>query len=81
MSTNSLVRVYFTLVFLTFFALPTECQKSYLDEIKDAMHGLKSYLHTGLEGLAKLAKTIEVVEQFVDATIDEDCEPFTCPKG
>ncbi|KAK4012660.1 hypothetical protein OUZ56_024897 [Daphnia magna] len=55
--------------------------RSYFDEIKDAMHSLKSYLHTGLDGLAKLAKTIEVVEQFVDATIDEDCEPFMCPKG
>jgi hypothetical protein len=52
-----------------------------MDEVKDAMQSLKSYLHTGLEGLAKLAKTIEVVEQFVDATIDEDCEPFICPKG
>ena len=69
------------LVFVTISALLVDGQKSYFDEIKDAMHSLKSFLHTGLDGLSKLAKTIEVVEQFVDATIDEDCEPYTCPKG
>ncbi|XP_046657584.1 group XIIA secretory phospholipase A2-like [Daphnia pulicaria] len=69
------------LVFVTISALFVDGQKSYFDEIKDAMHNLKSFLHTGLDGLAKLAKTIQVVEQFVDATIDEDCEPYTCPKG
>lgn len=61
--------------------LYVQCEASYLDDIKDAMHNLKTYLHTGLQGLAKLAETIEIVEQFVDATIDEDCEPFLCPKG
>lgn len=74
-----ILRVFVVLV--TFSTLFVNCQKSYFDEIKDAMYSLKSYLHTGLDGLAKLAKTIEVVEQFVDATIDEDCEPFVCPKG
>lgn len=54
---------------------------SYLDEIKEVVSTLKQYFHSGLEGLAKLAETIETVEQFVDATIDEDCEPFTCPPG
>jgi hypothetical protein len=73
------IRVLF--VFVTISSLFVDGQKSYFDEIKDAMHSLKSFLHTGLDGLAKLAKTIEVVEQFVDATIDEDCEPYTCPKG
>ena len=52
-----------------------------MDEIKDVVSTLKQYLHSGLEGLSKLAATIETVEQFVDATIDEDCEPFTCPPG
>lgn len=71
----------YVLFVIGFLVLSCNCQRSYLDEIKDAMYSLKSYLHTGLDGLAKLAKTIEVVEQFVDATIDEDCEPFICPKG
>lgn len=53
----------------------------YMDEIKDVVSTLKKYLQSGLEGLAKLAETIETVEQFVDATIDEDCEPFLCPAG
>ncbi|XP_045036452.1 group XIIA secretory phospholipase A2 [Daphnia magna] len=82
MSTVLDVRILRTvLVLMTISIVFINCQRSYFDEIKDAMHSLKSYLHTGLDGLAKLAKTIEVVEQFVDATIDEDCEPFMCPKG
>lgn len=69
------------LVLLSFTVLFVDCQRGYYEEIKDAMYSLKNYLHTGLDSLSKLAKTIETVEQFVDATIDEDCEPFICPKG
>lgn len=54
---------------------------SYYDDLKDAVYNLKSYLQSGLEGLAKVARTLEAVEQFVDATIDEECEPYTCPRG
>ena len=71
-------------VFILFLIASSSCYdkpKSYLDEIKDAVFSMRSFLNAGLEGLGKLAKTIETVEQFVDATIDEDCEPFTCPKG
>lgn len=82
MSTVLDIRILWALVvFMTISAFSVNCQKSYFDEIKDAMHSLKSFVRTGLEGLDKLAKSLEVVEQFVDATIDEDCEPFTCPKG
>lgn len=71
-------------VFILFLIASSSCDnkpKSYLDEIKDAVFSMRSFLNAGLEGLGKLAKTIETVEQFVDATIDEDCEPFTCQKG
>ena len=53
----------------------------YMDEIKDVVSTLRQYFKSGLEGLGKLAETIETVEKFVDATIDEDCEPFLCPAG
>jgi hypothetical protein len=53
----------------------------YINGIKDAMSNIRGYLNTGLEGLAKLAQTLETVEQFVDANIEEDCDPFVCPPG
>lgn len=73
---------YFLLSFLCIIH-STQCYQDsgYLSDIKDALYNLKSYLQSGLEGLAKVAKTLEAVEQFVDATIDEECEPYTCPRG
>ena len=56
-------------------------EAGYFNSVKDAVDGLKSILNIGLNGLEKLAHTVQVIEQFVDATIEEDCEPFMCPKG
>ena len=83
---NKTKKMLFRLSLYLLFSLlivRVDCNESasYLNGIKDAVYGLKSFLNMGLDGLAKLAKTIAVVEQFVDATIDEECEPFICPKG
>ena len=81
MSTQNRVFVFSLLLCCVNLVQCSGESKSYFDGIKDAMHSMKSFINTGLDGLSKLAKTIEVIEQFVDATIDEDCEPFTCPQG
>ena len=70
-------RVFFIVVIL----ICTTGSIGYLNEIKDVVANLRQYLHSGLEGLAKVAQTLENVEKFVDATIDEDCDPFICPTG
>lgn len=65
---------------LSLTVLLVDCQRSYLHELKDAMYSLKKYIHT-LDGLSELKNKVELVDQFFNANIDEDCEPFVCPKG
>ena len=49
--------------------------------LKDILADWRNYLSSGLDALRRIAETIDTVEQFVDAAIEDECEPFICPPG
>jgi len=83
---TNMVKFWFV---LTLFALLSnainyaicEQRDSYFGGLKDTMSSLRSFFNSGLEGLARLAETIETIDKFVDATIEEDCAHYICPPG
>lgn len=75
--------VYFTIAsfIVTFPTANCEVLTNYIENAKAAIASMRTFFAKGMDGLVKLLETIDQVEQFVDATIEEECEPFTCPDG